>query len=218
MQGLDETVGPTYAALLVRAAREDLLRTLARERFSGWVGPAQDGWVVAVPDRPTGHVAARRRRVPDLAALVAADLHARVVTVLVVRDALLRLWAHDGDDAVVDYLSDAHVAFPDDDEAYGVRGLEHVRALATLADAPAAADELTELLAEELGESESESERLMTVSRLLGWPVWLVAVDSLPRRPPGGPDADAFARLRAGRTGVGGLLAARAAALVRRDD
>lgn len=219
--GTEDVAGPeglTYATLLVRAPREAVLDALTRERFSGWVGPVEDGWVTAVPDRPRGHVAARRRRVGDLAAVVASDLHVAAVAVLVQRDRLLRLWAHDDATQVTEYLSDAHVAFPEDDDAYGTVGLQGVRGLATLAGRPDAADELTTLLADELGESESESERLMAVSRLLGWPQWLVAVDSLPRRVPGGPDADAFARLRAGRAGLRGLLAARAASVVRRDE
>jgi len=219
--GTEPVAGPeglTYAALLVRAERSDALAALARERFSGWVGPHEDGWVVAVPEHPRGHVAAHRRRVGDLAAVVAQDLGTAAVAVLVQGDRLLRLWASAGAVPVTDYVSDAHVAYPHDDEAYGTEGLEGVRGLATLTRHAEAADDLTALLAEELGESESESERLMAVCRLLGWPQWLVAVDSLPRRVPGGPGAEAFTRLRAGRTGVGGLLAARAAAVVRRSE
>lgn len=217
----DETYRPdglTYGLLLVRAARDDVLRVLVRERFSGWVGPAQDGWVVAVADRPRGHVAARRRYLPDVGELVSGDLHAVVVTVVVARDLLLQVWAHDDGAEVVTYLSDAHLAFPDDEDAFGPQSAHGARTLAALAGRPDAGDELTTLLSDERGESDAESERLMAVCRLLGWPQWLVAVDSLPRRVPGGPDADAFTRLRAGRTGVGGLLAARAAAVVRRDE
>lgn len=219
--GTDEATGPeglTYAVLLVRAPRDAVLRVLTRERFSGWVGPVQDGWVTAVPDRPRGHVAAHRRHVDDLVPLIGAELRAAAVAVLVHRDLLLQVWAHDGEKLVTDYVSDAHVAYPDDEDAYGTLGAEDVPGLAIVAGRPDAADELTELLTEELGESESESERLMAVCRLLGWPQWLVAVDSLPRRVPGGPDAAAFTRLRAGRTGVSGLLAARVAAVVRRDE
>ena len=219
--GTEQVAGPeglTYAVLLVRPPRAAVVAALTRERFSGWVGPAESGWVSAVPDRPRGHVAARRRRVADLGAVVARDLRAAVVAVLVQRDELLRLWGYDAATGVIAYVSDAHVAFPDDEDAYGTLGLEGARGLATLAGHPDAADELTELLGEELGESESESERLMAVCRLLGWPQWLVAVDSLPRRVPGGPDADAFTRLRAGRTGLPGVLTARAVAVVRRNE
>lgn len=219
--GTEVVAGPeglTYGLLLVRAGRPDVLSTLASERFSGWVGPAEDAWVTAVPDRPRGHVAAHRRRLGEVAQLVAAELDAAAVAVLVQRDRLLRLWAFDGARLVTDYVSDAHVAFPGEDEAFGALGLEGARELAALAGRAAVADDLTALLSGELGESESESERLMAVCRMLGWPQWCVAVDSLPRRVPGGPEADAFTRLRAGRTGVGGLLAARAAAVVRRDE
>lgn len=216
---VDRPEGLTYAVLLTRADRDALVAALTAERFSGWVGPVEDGWVVAVPETPLGHVAARRQHVEDLTVTLAAALAAPVVTVLVTRDELMELWAWDGEREVAAYLSDPAKADPEDETAMwsGPRGVHAAPALAALCGRPDARDDLGELLGEELGESEQESERLMAVARLLGWPEWLVAVDSLPRRVPGGPDASAFLRLRVGRTGPAGVLAARAARVVRRD-
>lgn len=215
---VDRPEGLTYAALLARADREAVVDVLAAERFSGWVGPVDAGWVVAVPETALGHVAARRQHVEEVAGTLSSALGAPVVVVIVTRDELLQLWAWDGAAVVAEYVSDPSVADPDDETAAwsGPTGVHQAPALAALAGRPGAADRVGELLGEELGESEHESERLMSLARLLGWPEWLVAVDSLPRRVPGGPDADAFVRLRAGRTGAAGLLAARAARVVRR--
>ncbi|WP_136520573.1 hypothetical protein [Cellulomonas telluris] len=216
---LDRPEGLTYAVVLTRADRDAVVAVLTTERFSGWVGPAEDGWVVAVPESPLGHVAARRQHVEELGGTLAAAVAGPVVTVVVTRDELLELWAWDGPRVVLEYVSDPAKADPEDETAMwsGPRGVHQAPALAALSGRPDAAEDVGELLGEELGESEQESERLMAVARLLGWPEWLVAVDSLPRRVPGGPDAGAFVRLRVGRTGPVGVLAARAARVVRRD-
>ena len=219
--------GLTYAVLLTRLPRAELLEVLAGERFSGWVGPTEDGWSVAVPDTPLGHVASRRQHLPELAETLAGQTDALVASVVVVKDELLRLWAGRDGGQLVDYVSDPSVGAEDTplelDQfgnpvgiADGPIGAHGAPALARAADRPEVADQLRELLAERLGESENESERLQAVARLLGWPSWLVAVDSLPRRVPGGPDASAFTRLRAGRSGIGGVAAAQAARVVRR--
>ncbi|OZB48288.1 MAG: hypothetical protein B7X40_07530 [Cellulomonas sp. 14-74-6] len=228
--GETEVGGPnglTYAVLVTRLAHDELLEILTAERFSGWVGPTEDGWTVAVPESPLGHVASHRRRLPELAEAISDRTDAVVASVVVVKDALLRLWAGRGGGQLVDYVSDPSVGAEDvpleldpfgnpvgiSDGPVGAHGAS---ALARAADRAQAADELQELLAERLGESENESERLQAAARLLGWPSWLVAVDSLPRRVPGGPDASAFTRLRAGRGGIGGIAAAQAARVVRR--
>lgn len=215
---LDRPEGLTYAVLLTRAGRDAVVDALTVERFSGWVGPQED-WLVVVPDTPLGHVAARRQHVEELARTLSVAVAEPVVVVIVTRDTLLQLWAWDGASLVTEYVSDPSATDPDDEAAMwsGPTGVHESPALAALAGRPDAADELGELLGEELGESEQESERLVAVARLLGWPDWLVAVDSLPRRVPGGPDADAFRRLRVGRTGAAGLLASRAARVVRRE-
>ena len=219
--------GLTYAVLLARLPRAELLEVLTEERFSGWVGPTEDGWTVAVPEVPAGHVAARRRRVPELAELVAGRTGVVVAGAVVLKDEVLRLWAGHGDRQLIDYVSDPSVGAeeaPLELDPFGNPvgvsdgpvGAQDARALARELDRPEVADDLQQVLAERLGESENESERLQSVARLLGWPSWLVAVDSLPRRVPGGPAASAFARLRVGRTGIGGLAAAQAARAVRR--
>lgn len=228
--GETEVGGPsglTYAVLVTRLAHDELLEILTSERFSGWVAPTEDGWTVAVPESPLGHVASHRRRLPELAEAISDRTDAVVASVVVVKDELLRLWAGRGGAQLVDYVSDPSVGAQDapleldpfgnpvgiSDGPVGAHGAS---ALARAADRAQAADELQELLAERLGESENESERLQAAARLLGWPSWLVAVDSLPRRVPGGPDASAFTRLRAGRGGIGGIAAAQAARVVRR--
>lgn len=228
--GETEVGGPnglTYGLLLTRLPRPELLEVLGAERFSGWVGPTQDGWTVAVPQAPLGHVAARRRRLPALAELIAEQTGALTVSAVVLKDEVLRLWAGRDGSQLMDYVSDPSVGAEDapleldpfgnpvgiSDGPIGAYGAS---ALARAADRPEVADDLHELLAEQLGESENESERLQRTARLLGWPGWLVAVDSLPRRIPGGPDASEFVRLRAGRTGMSGIAADRAARVVRR--
>jgi hypothetical protein len=220
-------VGSTYAALLAGEEREALLATLTAERFSGWVGPHDEGWCVAVPEAPAGHVARRRRRVRDLAELLAAGSAGPVVGILVERDEVLRLWAGTRDGELIDYVSD--VSTDAGEEAWtvddfgnpvpppeGPAGAHRAGALARALHRPEAADDLAALLTEPLGESTSESERLGSVAALLGWPSWLVAVGSLPRQIPGGPDRRRFMRLRAGRRGLVGVLASRAAGVGRR--
>ena len=219
--------GLTYGLLLVRLPRGAVLERLAAERFSGWVGPAEDGWTVAVAEAPLGHVAAHRRRLRQLAEAIADEEGALVASVVVVKDEALQLWAARGDAQLIDYVSDPSVGAEEAPLkldpfgnpvgiADGPVGAHGAPALARAVDRPDVAEDLQVLLAEQLGESENESERLQALARLLGWPSWLVAVDSLPRRIPGGPDASAFARLRAGRTGIGGIAAGRAARVVRR--
>lgn len=226
----DEVGGPsglTYAVLVTRVPRPELIEVLTGERFTGWVGPTEDGWTVAVPEAPLGHVAAHRRRLPELAELVAGRTGAVTAAATVVRDEVLSLWAGHGDVQLADYVSDPSVGAQDAPLeldpfgnpvgiADGPVGAHGAHALARAVDRSQAADDLQQLLAEQLGESENESERLQAAARLLGWPSWLVAVSSLPRRVPGGPDAKEFTRLRVGRTGMGGFAAAQAARAVRR--
>ena len=222
---VERPVGPTYAAVLSRQPRAVLLAALAGERFTGWVGPDEDGWCVAVPQAPAGHVARRRRHVDDLARLLAAGSPVPVASVKVEADAVLHLWAGTRDGELLDYTSDVSsqggewsvdpfgnpVPPPE-----GPSGAERAGVLARALGHPDATDELTDLLLEDLGESTSEAERLERVARLLGWPGWLVSVGSLPRGVPGGPELRAFTRLRAGRGGVPGVLVERLTRVVRR--
>src|SRR5699024_10755451 len=78
--------------------------------------------------------------------------------------------------------------------------------LARVLGHPEAAEELTDLLEDELSEDESESERLTALARLVGLPTWLVAATSLPKDIWGGPRREEFLRLQAGRTGAAGWV------------
>ena len=67
--------GYTYAAVLVRQAPDaepsaELLATLRGIRFSGWVAPAEDGWVAVVP-ADEGTVASGRRGVVGVGEVLA---------------------------------------------------------------------------------------------------------------------------------------------------
>lgn len=209
--------GLTYGVLLTDLDPDDLTARLTAARFTGFAGPGADRWSVAVADDPVGHVASRHRRLFDLATDLAADAQAAVAGIAVVRDRLLRIWAGTGAQQVIDYVSDPTVAgLHDDEEATDAPvGAGDAPALAAWAGAPEAAPDVLALLGETLGESHNESERLHGLCRLLGWPEWLVSVDSLPRRLPGG-DPTTFTRLQAGRTGVSGWAAGRATRVVRR--
>jgi len=213
--------GLSYAAILVRvdppaAARQQVLDALHSVRFTGWLGPEEQGWVVAVAERGAGTVAAHRRGVLGVAEDLAGRLGVPLVAVRVAGDRQLALsvWA-DGAE-VGRYVSDPSYGL-DDDTLPEPLGAEHAAAFAAAAGQPEAADDLAELLAEDLDpDSVIESERLGGVLRLLGLPSWLVAVSSLPRDIPTGPRAAELTRLRAGATGVGGRVRGRFAEVVRR--
>ena len=67
-----------------------LLTTLDSSRlmagFTGWVGPVEDSWVLAVAARPAGTVAAGRRGLLDVGALVAEELGTTAVDLRVLHD------------------------------------------------------------------------------------------------------------------------------------
>jgi hypothetical protein len=216
--------GPTglsYAGILVRLAapaleRSHVLDALRQLRFSGWVGPQEQGWVVAVAERGEGVVAAGRRGVLEVAAELAARLGATLVAVRVAADRQLALavWA-DGED-VGRYVSDPSHGLRDETVLPDPLGAEHAEAFASAVGRATAGEELGELLADELAsDDEIESERLGRVLRLLALPDWLVAATSLPRDVPGGPRSGEFTRLGAGVPGLAGLAAGRAVRLVR---
>jgi hypothetical protein len=213
--------GLTYAAILVRLAapaveRSHVLDGLRQVRFTGWVVPEEQGWVVAVAERGGGVVAAGRRGVLEVAADLAERLGATVVAVRVAADRQLALsvWA-DGTQ-VGRYVSDPSHGLDDDTVLRDPLGAEHAEAFASAVGRPKAAGKLGELLAEELNpDAVIESERLGRVLRLLGLPNWLVAATSLPRDVPGGPRSRQFTRLGAGMAGPAGRVAGRVVRLVR---
>jgi hypothetical protein len=126
------------------------------------------------------------------------------------------LWA-DGDEVGRYVSGPSYGLAAADDTLSAPFGVEHAAAFAAACGHPEAADDLAELLAEELDpESVIESERLAGVLRLLGLPRWLVAAPSLPHDVPTGPRAADMTRLGAGVPGLLGRVCGRAADLVRR--
>jgi hypothetical protein len=211
--------GYSYAAVVARASETRAVLDRLREiGFSGWVAPPADGWVVVVPESAAAAVAAGRRGVVEVGEALARGPAGTALAVRVLHDRQLVLvcWA-DGEE-VARYVSDpsrepgapAGVL----DAALGVEGAE---ALAEACGRPEAGEDLAALLDEGLDpDEEIESERLSRVLALLDLPVWIVTAWVLPRRMPVGPSVKDLTRLGAGRTGVAGWLAGRAARAVRR--
>jgi hypothetical protein len=219
--------GHTYAGVVVRldgapagrpCTRPGVLAALREVRFSGWLAPPEGGWLVAVAASGDGTVAAGRRGVVGVGEWLADRLGATVLAIRVLddRQLLLALWADR--EEIGRYVSDpSHGQEPGGGVLPDPLGVEHAVGLAAACGRPEAADELAELLAEELDpDSVFESERLLAVLRLLGLPEWLVAVSSLPRDVPTGPRAAEMTRLGAGVPGLLGRLRGRAVDLVRR--
>jgi hypothetical protein len=214
-------IGHTYAALIVRAepaSADRLIAVLRGIRFSGWVAPPADGWIVAIARPGEGTVASGRRGVLGVGATVAEQLTTTVLAVRVLLDRQLVLAAWNGSEELGRYSSDPSREPGADDEVMSDPfGAENAEAFASACGRPEVAEKLAEELEEELDtESIYESERLARVLRLLGLPSWLVAAASLPRDIPTGPRSRDLVRLGAGATGIGGRLLGRAADVVRR--
>lgn len=210
--------GYTYAGLLVRGERGAVIQQLSDLRFSGWVGPQEGDWVVLVAAQPGRPVAGGGADLERLAATLARVQDAVVLSATVHGDQLLRLGVWEGEREVGRYVSNPALEAPDDDEVFPEpEGVEHAEEFAAACGKPEVAEELTELLSDPLDEeSEIESERLASALRLLGLPRWLVASTALPKDVPGGPSAEEFVRLGAGRPGVRGRAAGWATGLTRR--
>ncbi len=214
--------GHRYAGLVVDVSdtgREALLAALSRARFSGWVGPAEGRWAVAVVDDPEGSVAGSRTGVPGLARRIADGLGTLAVGVEVDDARVLRLtWIRpEGDGAYDSDPSVGHEEEDDDDLDDSPVGVELLDELAAACGRPEVAEDLAELLGERIDrDSTFESERLRATLRLLGMPTWLVAASSLPRDVPSGPRRRETTRLGAGRTGPAGRLQGAAMRGVRR--
>ena len=186
--------GYTYAAVVMRVddpprSRDEVLAALRELRFSGWVAQPEDGWLGRRPGVGDGTAAAGRRGVAGIGESLADRFRATVVALRVVRDRqlLLVVWA-DGEE-VGRYLSDPSFGLgPGDDTLPDAYGVAHGAAFAAACGRPENAEDLEELLGDELDtDSVFESERLAGVLRLLGLPRWLVAAPSLPRDVPTGP-------------------------------
>ncbi|SED81905.1 hypothetical protein [Ruania alba] len=232
-----EPVRQSYSGLYLAAPRERVLEALAGLGFTGWVGPQEDRWVVAVAANPRGSVASNRRTIDAVTEESAAALDAVVLAVEVDREQRLRLLARRGAEELVRYDSDP----PEEDGSQeteivldefgepmmtGFEEPDHDDMAETLLDLCETTDEvddpeaitspvtesadetLADILAEELGESTSESERLKAVLRRLSLPRWVVASASLPKRVPGGPDKNEFTYLGRGKQGASGRFAA----------
>jgi hypothetical protein len=213
--------GHTYGAVAVRLDRTapaEVSAALRQIRFSGWLAPPEDGWLVAVARPGGGTVAAGRRGVAGVAEWLSARLPATVLAIRVLADRQLALVAWDGGEEAGRYVSDpAREPGADEDVLAEPYGAEHADAFAAACGRPDAAEELGEVLAEELDpDSVIESERLARLLRLLGLPTWLVAAATLPRDIPTGPGSRELTRLGAGLPGVLGRLCGGAAGVLRR--
>ncbi|GAA2041196.1 hypothetical protein GCM10009819_28640 [Agromyces tropicus] len=217
----DEPGGDTYAALLVRASaasRDAVQAALGDLAYTGWLAPPADGWVVAIAVPGDGAIASGRRGALETAAALAARLSAPTFALRVRLDRQLVIGAWEGDDELGRYSSDPSREPGADEEVLDEPfGTEHAAAFARAAGRPDSAEELEEVLEEELdSDSVFESERLARVLDLLGMPGWIVASASLPKDLPTGPSAREFVRLGAGATGASGLVRGWMAGRVRR--
>jgi hypothetical protein len=213
--------GYTYAAAVIRVeehTRDDVLTALRDVRFSGWLGQPEDGWLAAVVASGDGTVAAGRRGVVGVGEWLAERFGATVVVLRVVRDRQLLVVAWADGEEVGRYLSDPSYGLgPGDDTLPDAYGVEHAPAFAAACGHPENAEDLEELLGEELDpDSVFESERLAGVLRLLGLQRWLVAAPSLPHDVPTGPRRSDVTRLGAGVPGALGWLSGRAVNVVRK--
>lgn len=221
--------GLSYAGVFVNGDRRLVLDQLAQRRFSGWLGPQEGDWVLAVAEQATGAVAGGGTALTTLARELAHALGAVVIVARVDRDRALHLdgWdgtdddGHDDPEPLGSYVSDpsvdaAHDA--DDEELYPEPvGVEFAPVYARACGVPEVADELTEVLEEELDpQSVFESERLDSVLRLLELPRWLISAGSLPGDVPAGPRRDELVRLGAGREGLPGLVVGAVTGVLRR--
>jgi hypothetical protein len=201
--------GYSYGAVLARvdtdglARIENLLRVI---RFTGWIAPPQWEWIVVRGDPGAGVVAAERRGIIEVGGLIAQHTGAPVFALRVRRDRQLAVVAWSDGEEVGRYSSDPSQEPGDQDDVVAEPvGVESAVAFARLAGREDAGEDVEELLGEELDpDSVYESERLRQLLRLLGMPVWIVAVGALPRDIPTGPRAADLQRLRAGGSGFPG--------------
>lgn len=207
--GAGGPVGDSYGAAIVPAATltpSALQELLGLVRFSGWIAPPDGERTVVLGDPGEGVVADGRRGIIEVAGMLAAGVRGPVLAVRVRHDRQLALVGWQDGVEVARYCSDpSQEPGSDEDvlaEPYGAEGAE---VLAGLWGRTHAAEDLIELLEDELDpESVFESERLGRVLRLLGLPDWIVAAGALPRPMPRGPRASDLTRMRAGATGVAG--------------
>jgi hypothetical protein len=156
---------------------------------SGWVAPAEDGWVCAVSAAEQGAVATGRRSLIGAGEHLARQPGSIVTAFQVVRDRQFLIAGRAAGAEIGRYVSDPSYGVDDDDLPSDPIGAEHAAAFAAAGGQEQNA-ELAEVLAQEQDpEHEIESERLSAVLRLLALPAWLVASSSLPKDVSGGPRA-----------------------------
>lgn len=203
----DGPEGYSYGAVLLAAPASGFdLATLRGIRFSGWIAPPRDGWIVVLGDPRVGVIASERRGILDVGALLAGSGGALAVQVRRDRQLSIAGWS-DGVE-IGRYCSDPSREPGADPDVYDKPvGAEAAEAFADLAGRPETAEKLFEILDEALDpDSVSESERLRDVLRLLGMPEWIVAAGALPHGIPSGPPVSELTRLRAGAPNAQGLL------------
>jgi hypothetical protein len=216
-----EPEGETYGAVILPSGAlkpDALLEALRDIRFSGWIAPSRDGWMVLLGDPGDGVVADDKRGVIEAAAELARRTSSPVIAVRVRRDRQLAIVAWRAGEELGRYCSDPSREPGADKEVLDQPvGADLGASLADIRNRADAADELVELLDEELDpDSVYESERLRTLLRMLGLPAWIVAAGALPEDIPTGPKAADLTRLRAGATGYTGRTLGPALRAVRR--
>ena len=209
------TSGDSYGAILLPAASSTamvpttatVMPVLRRIRFSGWIAPPDDDWLVVIGDPGAGVVAAGRRGILEVGALMAASCAAALV-IRVRRDRQLAIVAWRDGEEIGRYCSDpSQEPGAGDDVMSDPIGEDHAEDFAALFGHADAAEDLAEVLGEGLdSDSVFESERLFRVLLMLELPNWIVAAAALPRDIPTGPRARQLTRLRAGATGVAGVI------------
>jgi hypothetical protein len=141
----------SYAGILVRldapaVGRQQVLEVLQDVRFTGWLGPEEQGWVVAVAERGAGTVAAQHRGVLGVTEDLAGRLGATLLAVRVAADRqlVLAVWA-DGEE-VGRYVSDPSHGLGDTTVLSDPLGVEHADAFAAALGHPEAAEQLADVL------------------------------------------------------------------------
>ena len=157
--------GHSYGAVILPtrdATRTDLLQELGGIRFTGWIAPPEQDWLVVLGDPGDGVVADERRGIIEVGALLAEQLRGPVLAVRVRHDRQLALVAWRAAEEVARYCSDPSREPDADREVLSEPvGAEYAGAFAQLWNRPDAAEPLSELLEEELDpDSVYESERL----------------------------------------------------------
>ncbi|MBB6392781.1 hypothetical protein [Microbacterium thalassium] len=186
---------------------EEALRAI---RFTGWVVPPRDGWLIVLGTPGAGVVASRRRGIIEVGEELAARVAGPVFAFRVRQDRQLGIVAWSLGAEVGRFCSDpSREPDADTDILAEPVGIGAAGAFGQVAGRPEAIAPLTELLGERFQYPWSvfESERLRDVLRLLAMPDWLVAAAELPRDIPTGPRARELTRVRVGRPGARGLAA-----------